>query len=135
VDRPATPDVSAPMKKPVRTGKRIRKAMEAASESGERPAGQTDSPSSPETQLHPMGLSPFVTWLKRLSGSEYVHPYEEEGLSDILDGKHQDVASETLADLLAAQGYTHRAIGMYEALMQKYPEKSAFFAAKIQALQ
>jgi hypothetical protein len=129
------PEASTPKKLPVRTGKRIRKAMEAAGEPADGPAGRPDTPSSPETQLHPMGLSPFVTWLKRLSGSEYVHPYEEEGLSDILDGKHQDVASETLADLLAAQGYTERAIAMYEALMRKYPEKSAFFAAKLQALQ
>jgi uncharacterized Zn finger protein len=119
----------------VRTGKRIRKAVDAVRESEEGPAVRPGTPPSPETQLHPMGLSPFVTWLKRLSGSEYVHPYEEEGLSDILDGKHQEVASETLADLLATQGYTDRAIGMYEALMRKYPEKSAFFAAKIQALQ
>ena len=124
-----------PAKRPVRTGKRIRKAMEAVGEPADAPSGQPETPLSPETQLYSMGLSPFVTWLKRLSGSEYVHPYEEEGLSDILDGTHQDVASETLADLLAAQGYTDRAIGMYAALMRKYPEKSAFFVAKIQALQ
>ena len=132
---PLAAEASAPPKRPVRTGKRIRKAMEAIGEPAEEPPSRPDAPPSPETQLHPMGLSPFVTWLKRLSGSEYIHPYEEEGLSDILDGKHQDVASETLADLLAAQGYSDRAIGMYEALMVKYPEKSAFFAAKIQALQ
>lgn len=134
-DQTTPADASIPAKPPVRTGKRIRKAMEAVGEPAAGPSGLPDAPPSPETQLHPMGLSPFVTWLKGLSGSEYVHPYEEEGLSDILDGKHQDVASETLADLLAAQGYTARAIGMYEALMRKYPEKSAFFAAKIQALQ
>ncbi len=43
--------------------------------------------------------------------------------------------SETFADLLAAQGYKEQAIEMYIKLMEKYPEKSGFFAAKIEALQ
>ena len=43
--------------------------------------------------------------------------------------------SETFADLLASQGHTRQAIDMYTRLMEKYPEKSSFFAAKIKALQ
>ena len=46
-----------------------------------------------------------------------------------------EVASETLADLLAAQGHTDKAIKMYEQLGLRYPAKSASFAARIQALQ
>ncbi|MFN4081196.1 MAG: hypothetical protein ACK4NS_09865 [Saprospiraceae bacterium] len=45
------------------------------------------------------------------------------------------VASETLAGLLARQGHIERAIAMYEKLSQQYPEKSANFAALIEALK
>ncbi len=44
------------------------------------------------------------------------------------------VASETLARLYAQQGYRDKAIEMYRRLMLLYPEKSAFFAAQIDAL-
>ncbi len=46
-----------------------------------------------------------------------------------------EVASETLADLLAAQGHADKAIRMYEQLSLRYPAKSASFASRIQALQ
>ena len=47
----------------------------------------------------------------------------------------EGIASETLAELLASQGYVAEAIAMYERLRLKYPEKSRFFAAKIDNLQ
>lgn len=119
--------------KKVKAGKRVRKAAESVRK--RRSPDDHPPPQKQSRDMRPEGLSPFVTWLKSLSGSEYVHPYEEEGLSDILDGRHQEVASETLADLLAAQGYVDRAVAMYEALMYKIPEKSSFFAAKIKALK
>ena len=45
-----------------------------------------------------------------------------------------EVYSETLAELLASQGHHTEAIGMYERLSLKYPEKSRLFAAKIAEL-
>lgn len=45
-----------------------------------------------------------------------------------------EVYSETLAELLESQGHTTEAIAMYEKLRLKYPEKSRFFAAKIEKL-
>lgn len=42
-----------------------------------------------------------------------------------------DIASETLADLLASQGHTEQANEMYRQLSMKYPEKSSYFASKI----
>lgn len=141
------PPKEKPAGRKVKAGKRVKKAIETLREMESEAAtpAEPGSESIPaETRpslghpaainISPMGLSPFVTWLKGLSGSEYVHPYEEDQ-SDLLDGTHQEVASETLADLLARQGYTDRAIGMYESLMLKFPEKSSFFAAKIKALQ
>ncbi|BDS12434.1 hypothetical protein [Aureispira anguillae] len=47
----------------------------------------------------------------------------------------EEVASETLADLLALQGQKVKAIKMYETLSLKFPEKSRFFADKITELK
>ncbi len=49
--------------------------------------------------------------------------------------ENQSVASETLAILLARQGHTDKAIEMYERLRLLFPEKSAYFAARIENLQ
>jgi hypothetical protein len=46
----------------------------------------------------------------------------------------EEVASETLAALLALQGYSDRAINIYESLSLRYPEKSSYFAAKIKEI-
>ncbi len=46
-----------------------------------------------------------------------------------------DVVSEPLAQVLEKQGHYEQAIIMYERLRLKYPEKSNFFAAKIEALK
>ncbi|MFT4759172.1 MAG: hypothetical protein ACI9XO_002148 [Paraglaciecola sp.] len=46
-----------------------------------------------------------------------------------------EIATETLASLLEKQGHYGRAIRMYETLRLRNPEKSAFFAAKIEASQ
>ncbi len=46
----------------------------------------------------------------------------------------EEIASETLAALLAAQGHREKAIHMYEKLMEKYPEKRLSFAALIEKL-
>lgn len=52
-------------------------------------------------------------------------------------GKAEDfgIISETLAELLAQQGRVDKAIEMYQKLVLKYPQKSAFFALKIKDLQ
>ncbi len=45
------------------------------------------------------------------------------------------IASEPLAAILEAQGHSERAIAMYEKLILLHPEKSSFFAAKIEKLK
>lgn len=80
-------------------------------------------------------LSPFTQWLKGFAGSDYVHPYEDDFAFAQGAGSSGEGISETFADLLAAQGYKDQAIEMYIKLVEKYPEKSGFFAAKIEALQ
>lgn len=49
--------------------------------------------------------------------------------------ENKDVISETLARLLAKQGYREKAITMYERLCLAFPEKSSFFAAEIDKLK
>ena len=46
-----------------------------------------------------------------------------------------ELVSETLAQLLESQGHYERAKAMYERLSLSNPEKSGFFAARIEALQ
>ena len=49
--------------------------------------------------------------------------------------ENKDVISETLARLLAKQGYRDKAINMYERLCLAFPEKSPYFAAEIEKLK
>lgn len=49
--------------------------------------------------------------------------------------ENKDVASETLARILAKQGYKDKAIAMYERLCLVIPEKSPYFAAEIEKLK
>ncbi|MCO6493851.1 MAG: hypothetical protein J5I98_35860 [Phaeodactylibacter sp.] len=49
--------------------------------------------------------------------------------------ENKEILSETLAELLASQGEYQRAIEMYEALMLVFPQKSGFFAEKIENLK
>jgi hypothetical protein len=48
--------------------------------------------------------------------------------------KSATIISESLAEILASQGHLDDAKKMYEQLMVKYPEKSSYFAAKIETL-
>ena len=116
----------------VKASKRVRKLAETE----EKNAAESDRKirerfaSTPEEQL-----TPFTSWLKGLKGSEYVHPYEDDFAFLQPEGPVREGLSETYADLLASQGYREQAIDMYRRLMEKYPEKNRFFAAKIDALQ
>jgi len=49
--------------------------------------------------------------------------------------KRDVIISETLADILAAQGHTKKAKKMYQQLSLIFPEKSSFFASKIKKLK
>ena len=116
--------------KPLKAGKLVRKVAKKAKKQAEKQkAEETPIPERPQPLL-----SPFTSWLKNLTGSDYVHPYEDDFAVEQATGSAKEGISETFADLLAAQGYKDQAREMYLKLMEKYPEKSGFFAAKIEAL-
>lgn len=46
-----------------------------------------------------------------------------------------ELATETLAEIYALQGYIDKAISVYEKLRLKYPEKSNYFADQVQKLK
>ena len=46
-----------------------------------------------------------------------------------------EIASETLAELLTSQQQYKKALAMYERLILIFPEKSTFFAEKIKHLK
>jgi len=112
--------------------KRIKKVAEKVKKEENSSRAEKAALSRAGEETH---LSPFTNWLKGLRGSEYVHPYHDDyALSQGSEVSGEGI-SETFADLLAAQGHKDQAIAMYTQLMEKFPEKSRFFAAKIEALQ
>ena len=48
--------------------------------------------------------------------------------------EEKDIISETLAELMAKQGYTDKAIEMYNRLSLLFPDKNSYFARKIKDL-
>ncbi len=63
------------------------------------------------------------------------NPADLHHLAEVSIEEKQEVASETLAALLVRQGNLQKAIEMYQRLILKFPEKSAFFAAQIENLK
>lgn len=108
---------------------------------------------SEDSGLQPTPKQSFSSWLKQLQPPSESINYEKtmeevkEEKPIVKKKKHkthkiakksimenEEIASETLAHLLASQGYYKKAIRMYEKLSQRHPEKRDLFAAKIVTL-
>jgi hypothetical protein len=61
--------------------------------------------------------------------------YDDESFLDQDKYDSGDMISETLANLYANQGYNNQAIDIYQRLSLKYPEKSFYFAGKIEEIK
>ena len=90
------------------------------------------------------GISDYAKWLmsfkeddidqkiKKEEKAAKKRKLEESARKSIT--KSNTIVSEPLAEILAIQGHLDDAKKMYEQLMMKYPEKSSYFAAKINLL-
>ena len=70
-------------------------------------------------------VSPSITPNKAFSGNQ-------EDLSVKSVSFNEDLVSENLAQIFAKQGKTKKAIEIYKKLIWKFPQKKAFFAARIE---
>ncbi len=89
-------------------------------------------------------LSSFTEWINKIDGVTLVSAKKAHKKKKKKKKKKRyeaslevkpDIASEQLADLLINQGHYADAIAMYEQLSLKNPEKSGFFAAKIETIK
>ncbi|MBK9734625.1 MAG: hypothetical protein IPO92_06520 [Saprospiraceae bacterium] len=90
------------------------------------------------------GISDFSLWLlsfksddldKRIKKEEKAAKkklFEDNAKKSVT--RSPSIISEPLAEILASQGHLDDSKKMYEQLMLKYPEKSSYFAAKINNL-
>ena len=88
------------------------------------------------------GLDPFTDWINTVDGVEYISVEKSKKKKKKKQKKQfksleskPEIASEPLAELLINQGHYSDAIDMYKQLSLKNPEKSSFFAAKIETIK
>ncbi len=75
----------------------------------------------------------FIREEPRISArKEFFNPVDHARLS-VLD--HDDLVTETLAMIYEKQGLTQKAIKIYERLLLLIPEKSSYFASRIEELK
>lgn len=122
------------------------------------PSNAEEWPSALEAPPAPMAKAAFRTWnrlqapppaFSELGAASSIPPppaastppADDYSLPDLRKMAEQsveskaDVASESLAALLARQGHIQSAIHMYERLCLLFPQKSAYFAAQIENLK
>ena len=63
------------------------------------------------------------------------HEYFQVDLTQQSTAFHDDLATETLAQILWQQGKLQRALAIYEKLMLKFPEKRTYFASLIERIK
>lgn len=90
------------------------------------------------------GLSEYALWLMSFKHDDIEKKLKKENKKAqkrLLEAsvqksvtKSEEIISESLAQILEKQGHLDDAKKMYEQLMHKYPEKSRYFAAKIDNL-
>jgi hypothetical protein len=120
----------------------------------DKPARDLEKYNEPEPEPE-AGIEPINNYLSNRGGGDYAKPTpkyiqddEEEDDKDTVYFTQQhdepidrslhnteSILSETMARVYARQGYIEKATQIYAQLMEKYPEKSAFYAEKIAQLQ
>lgn len=98
--------------------------------------GRKKEPEKPEPQKHKVKskaeiIDSFIKNSPSISRpkSAFYDPVDVAKQS-VVD--EENIVSETLAKIYMDQGYTEKALNIYEKLILKFPEKSAYFAALIE---
>ncbi len=61
--------------------------------------------------------------------------YKPEDMAKLSVMEDHNIATETLANIYLKQSLKSRAIEIFQQLILKYPEKSAYFAGRISEIQ
>jgi hypothetical protein len=90
----------------------------------------------PEKQLSPADL--IDRFIKVSPTIERMSPKEVQPARDLSEQSHDEPGkfiTETLAKIYVTQGYYTKAINIYERLSLQFPEKSAYFASRIEKIK
>lgn len=85
-------------------------------------------------------LDPFTVWINSIDDTRLTKVKKKKKKKKTKKFQESlevsgDIISEPLAELLATQGHFMQSIEMYERLSLKNPEKSSFFADKIESIK
>ncbi len=108
------------------------KAEEVRSKSDEQPPASNLKQPERSNEHHAI-IENFLRVEPRIGSIKDDVPKGELSKHSIED--HPDIVSETLADILARQGKVARASEIYKKLSLIFPEKSSYFAKKLQDVQ
>ncbi len=137
IQNPMDPEPTFPGEQPTIPG--IEKQVAIEWDLTPRQASETEAP--PKASINSrarMYQPPVLQQFKPKPATSPAKPTKEEQVTAIIENsvaEKEGLVSETLANILARQGKYERAIKMYEQLILKNPEKSAYFAAQIQKLK
>lgn len=109
----------------------LRKRMKDFEQQKQHDSEATAPISAPKETLIERFLAQQPT-ISRPESNSFFDPQQEAIESSKDDAS--DLVTETLANIYAQQGHYQKAIIIFRKLILKYPEKSAFFAARIEEL-
>ncbi len=120
------------------------KSEEPSAGSGQ-PDRETEPPGAPQEQSEdsPPGqdqkklIEDFISSLNKVKSKTLLPPGPEKSVEDLSSESIEfdsNLVTETLAKLYVKQGKTEKAIEIYRKLIWKFPQKKAYFAARIEEL-
>ena len=85
-------------------------------------------------------LRSFTDWLKtmkKVEGSTNSDPSIDLSIQKIAENSNKDeeIITESMAEVYISQGKYNKAAGLYKKLSLLFPDKSAYFAAKLESLK
>lgn len=109
-------------------------ATESLASSEEESEIPEDLPVVPRTRQQEI-IDRFVAAKPQINRDSATGDKDAPDLSAPSSAFQDDLVTENLAEIMLKQGKTDKAVGLYEKLMLKYPEKKAYFAQKIEQLK